>query len=105
MPETQFSMTLKKIWELCDYFRKYFPGDIDDTKKKYLREEKAKIQEILRPMGDKPEKQRAISFINRYKKIKKEADASNAGNMAELKKLLTDSHQAAEEEIKKIKLI
>lgn len=103
MPETQLSMTLKKIGELFDYFRKYFPGDIDDTKKKYLREEKAKIQKILRPMGDKPEKQLAISFINRYKEIKREADASDARNMAKLKQLLIDSHQAAEEEIKKNK--
>ena len=103
MPETQFSMTLKKIWELFDYLKKYSPGDIDDTKKKYLREEKAKIQEILKPMGDKPEKQLAISFINRYKEIKREADASDARNMAKLKQLLIDSHQAAEEEIKKNK--
>lgn len=46
MPETQFSMTLKKIGELCDYFRKYFPGDIDDTKKNIYAKKKQKFKKF-----------------------------------------------------------
>lgn len=46
MPETQFSMTLKKIWELFDYLKKYSPGDIDDTKKNIYAKKKQKFKKF-----------------------------------------------------------
>ncbi len=54
-------------------------------------------------MEDSPDRRRAMSFIAEYKRLKNYADAYNAENIAGLKNLLKNSHEAAEEELQKTK--
>lgn len=103
MPETQFSKVLKAVGILLNQLKEYVSEDTEGTKEEDLRNKKTEIKNTLNSMEDSLDKQRAMSFIAEYKKLKNSADASNATNMAQLKKLLENSHNAAEKELQKTK--
>lgn len=70
MPETQFSKVLKAVGILLNQLKEYVSEDTEGTKEEDLRNKKTEIKNTLNSMEDSLDKQRAMSFIAEYKKIK-----------------------------------